>query len=145
MELTGESGEDLYISCSMPSVECGTVGGGTVLGPQAAALSILGLQGPHPTNPGENAQLLARIVCASVLSGELSLMSALSAGHLVTSHMKHNRSSPHLANSLIPTTKDSGKSIFESVDSLGATVAKNLQLGNSLEELGGYAMGCKPV
>ena len=34
---------------------------------------------------------LLRIVCASVLAGELSLMSALAAGHLVRSHMKHNR------------------------------------------------------
>ena len=33
-----------------------------------------------------------RLVCATVLAGELSLMSALAAGHLVRSHLKHNRS-----------------------------------------------------
>lgn len=41
--------------------------------------------------PGENARKLARIVCATVLAGELSLMSALTAGHLVKSHLRHNR------------------------------------------------------
>ena len=37
--------------------------------------------------------MLARVVAATVLAGELSLMSALAAGHLVRSHMKHNRKS----------------------------------------------------
>ena len=40
---------------------------------------------------GENAGTLAKIVCATVLAGELSLLSALAAGHLVKSHMKFNR------------------------------------------------------
>ena len=31
---------DLYISCTMPSVELGTVGGGTILPPQAACLEV---------------------------------------------------------------------------------------------------------
>ena len=97
MEAIGEDGQDLYISCTMPSIECGTVGGGTVLKPQGACLQMLGIQGSHPTHPGENARLLARLVCASVLAGELSLMSALSAGHLVKSHMKHNRSALNMA------------------------------------------------
>ena len=44
-------------------------------------------------NPGANAQKLARIICASVMAGELSLCSALAAGHLVKSHMIHNRGS----------------------------------------------------
>ena len=57
---------------------------------------MLGVKGPHPTLPGENASQLARIVAASVLAGELSLMSALAAGHLVRSHLKHNRSTPKL-------------------------------------------------
>lgn len=85
-------GEDLLITCSMPSVEVGTIGGGTILLPQAAMLDLLGVKGPHPTNPGQNAQRLARIICAAVLAGELSLMSALAAGSLVKSHMIHNRS-----------------------------------------------------
>ena len=82
----------LQISVSMPSIEVGTIGGGTVLDPQSACLDLLGVRGAHPTHPGENARRLARIVAASVLAGELSLCSALAAGHLVQAHMTHNRS-----------------------------------------------------
>ena len=83
-------GEDLHVSCTMPSIEVGTVGGGTSLQPQQACLNVLGVRGAA-NNPGENAQKLARIVCATVLAGELSLISALSAGHLLRSHMQLNR------------------------------------------------------
>ncbi|KAF3921629.1 hypothetical protein AA313_de0208005 [Arthrobotrys entomopaga] len=84
--------DNLQISVSMPSIEVGTIGGGTILEPQGAMLDLLGVRGPHPTNPGHNAQRLARIVAGAVLAGELSLCSALAAGHLVRSHMQHNRS-----------------------------------------------------
>jgi len=87
-------GQDLRITCSMPSIEVGTVGGGTILAPQYSMLEMLGVAGAHPTNPGENARRLARIIVASVMAGELSLMSALAAGHLIQAHMKHNRSVP---------------------------------------------------
>lgn len=52
---------------------------------------MLGVQGAHHNKPGENATQLARIVCGTVLAGELSLLSALAAGHLVRSHLTHNR------------------------------------------------------
>lgn len=95
----------------MPSIEVGTIGGGTILSPQHSMLQMLGIAGPHPETPGENARQLARIVCAAVMAGELSLMSALAAGRtyfpfrfraqsltvsadLVKSHMAHNRSVP---------------------------------------------------
>ena len=78
----------------MPSIEVGTLGGGTILEPQSAMLDMLGVRGPHPTSPGENARRLARIVAAGVLAGELSLCRALAAGHLVRAHMQHNRSAP---------------------------------------------------
>ncbi|EPE09559.1 3-hydroxy-3-methylglutaryl-coenzyme a reductase [Ophiostoma piceae UAMH 11346] len=84
----------LQISVSMPSIEVGTLGGGTILEPQGAMLDMLGVRGSHPTTPGENARRLARIIAASVLAGELSLCSALAAGHLVKAHMAHNRSQP---------------------------------------------------
>jgi len=93
MEPTNE-GEDLLISVSMPSIEVGTVGGGTVLSPQRGVLEMLGLAGAHPTSPGHNARRLARIIAAAVMAGELSLMSALAAGHLIKAHMAHNRSQP---------------------------------------------------
>ncbi|KAF3849266.1 hypothetical protein F7725_015763 [Dissostichus mawsoni] len=77
MEGAGPEREDLYISCTMPSIELGT---------------MLGVQGTSSSRPGDNARQLARVVCATVLAGELSLMAALAAGHLVKSHMAHNRS-----------------------------------------------------
>ncbi|XP_009984742.1 PREDICTED: 3-hydroxy-3-methylglutaryl-Coenzyme A reductase isoform X2 [Tauraco erythrolophus] len=96
MERTGSTNEDLYISCTMPSIEIGTVGGGTNLLPQQACLQMLGVQGASQDNPGENARQLAKIVCATVMAGELSLLAALAAGHLVKSHMIHNRSKINL-------------------------------------------------
>ncbi|XP_014478645.1 PREDICTED: 3-hydroxy-3-methylglutaryl-coenzyme A reductase isoform X2 [Dinoponera quadriceps] len=100
MEPWGEEGKDLYVSCTMPSIEIGTVGGGTNLPAQAACLAMLGVKGAHATEPGENASKLARIVCATVLAGELSLMAALTAGHLVKSHLRYNRSSVTVSNSM---------------------------------------------
>lgn len=85
---------DLRISVTMPSIEVGTIGGGTVLDPQGAMLELLGIRGPHPTEPGSNARQLAKIVASAVLASELSLCSALAAGHLVQSHMQHNRKAP---------------------------------------------------
>lgn len=78
----------------MPSIEVGTLGGGTILEPQSAMLDMLGVRGPNLANPGDNSRRLARIIGASVLAGELSLCSALAAGHLVKAHMAHNRSQP---------------------------------------------------
>jgi hydroxymethylglutaryl-CoA reductase (NADPH) len=75
----------------MPSIEVGTVGGGTVLEAQSTMLDLLGVRGANQKNPGGNAQELARIVAAGVLAGELSLCSALAAGSLVKSHMALNR------------------------------------------------------
>ncbi|KAM6975916.1 3-hydroxy-3-methylglutaryl-coenzyme A reductase-like [Tautogolabrus adspersus] len=97
MEAAGLEREDLYISCTMPSIELGTVGGGTNLPPQQACLQMLGVQGTSSDQPGENARQLARIVCGTVLAGELSLMAALAAGHLVKSHLTHNRSKTNLS------------------------------------------------
>lgn len=91
MEPYGETGEDLYITCTMPSLEVGTIGGGTVLPPQGACLDVLGVRGAHKTEPAENAKKLARIICATVMAGELSLMAALVNSDLVKSHMRHNR------------------------------------------------------
>lgn len=95
------------------------MGGGTHLKPQAACLNVLGVKGADRSTPGMNAITLARVIAAAVMAGELSLIrcvhalvlrgtpshvplsspslprsrcSALAAGHLVKSHMKHNRS-----------------------------------------------------
>eukprot|EP01116_Phalansterium_solitarium_P009237 TRINITY_DN23303_c0_g1_i1.p1 TRINITY_DN23303_c0_g1~~TRINITY_DN23303_c0_g1_i1.p1 ORF type:complete len:544 (-),score=168.57 TRINITY_DN23303_c0_g1_i1:454-1956(-) len=84
-------GQDLYASVTMPSIEVGTIGGGTHLKAQGACLQMLGVKGSSPSAPGANSEQLARVVAATVLAGELSLMSALASGHLVKSHLKHNR------------------------------------------------------
>ncbi|XP_037808752.1 3-hydroxy-3-methylglutaryl-coenzyme A reductase [Lucilia sericata] len=93
MECWGENNEDLYMTCTMPSLEVGTVGGGTGLPGQSACLDMLGVKGANVAQPGENAKKLAQIVCATVMAGELSLMAALVNSDLVKSHMRHNRSS----------------------------------------------------
>ncbi|KAL2079688.1 hypothetical protein ACEWY4_025432 [Coilia grayii] len=105
MEGSGPTGEDLYISCTMPSLELGTVGGGTNLAPQQSCLKMLGVQGANQDSPGDNARHLAQVVCATVLAGELSLMAALAAGHLVKSHMTHNRSKVNLQETTGTCTK----------------------------------------
>jgi len=92
------------MTVTMPCVEVGTVGGGTVLAPQQAILEMLGTKGAHPTVPGQNAQQLARIIAASVMAGELSLISALAAGHLVRAHLVHNRSQLNTPNVSRPVT-----------------------------------------
>ena len=84
-------GADLHVSCTMPSIEVGTVGGGTILKPQHACLELLGVAGAAPDAPGSQARELATIVAGAVLAGELSLLAALSAGHLMRAHLAHNR------------------------------------------------------
>lgn len=81
---------DLWVSCTMPSIEVGTVGGGTSLPAQAACLAAIGVKGGG-ASPGENARKLAQVVAAATMAGELSLIAALAANTLVQAHMKHNR------------------------------------------------------
>jgi len=88
MEETPEG--DLWISCTMPSIEVGTVGGGTGLPAQAACLKAIGVKGGGE-NPGDNAKQLAHVVAAATMAGELSLMAALASNSLVAAHMAHNR------------------------------------------------------
>ncbi|KAL5212217.1 hypothetical protein ABZP36_023064 [Zizania latifolia] len=94
---TVNDGDDLHISVTMPSIEVGTIGGGTCLASQAACLNLLGVKGSIHGSPGANAKRLATIVAGSVLAGELSLLAALASGQLVKSHMKYNRSSKDAA------------------------------------------------
>jgi hydroxymethylglutaryl-CoA reductase (NADPH) len=89
-----EDGKSLHVSVTMPSVEVGTVGGGTHLPAQAGCLDICGVRGAAKgpdSQPGDNSRKFAQIVGSSVLAGELSLIAALAANHLVNSHMQHNR------------------------------------------------------
>ncbi|VVA95499.1 unnamed protein product [Arabis nemorensis] len=97
-------GKDIHISVTMPSIEVGTVGGGTQLASQSACLNLLGVKGASKEAPGMNSRRLATIVAGAVLAGELSLMSAIAAGQLVKSHMKYNRSSRDISGATTTTT-----------------------------------------
>ncbi|CAJ0913123.1 9986_t:CDS:2 [Entrophospora sp. SA101] len=99
------NGQDLHLTCTMPSIEVGTLGGGTILEAQSSMLEMLGVKGAHPTTPGKNAQKLARIICAAVMAGELSLCSALAA-----ESSSHKGSHNHMDSHHHETTNDSTSS-----------------------------------
>ncbi len=80
----------LYISIFLPSLEVGTVGGGTGLPTQREALQLLGVAGPGDP-PGVNSLKLAEIVAGAVLAGELNLLVALARGELASAHKKFGR------------------------------------------------------
>ncbi|KAI8636303.1 hydroxymethylglutaryl-coenzyme A reductase-domain-containing protein [Parasitella parasitica] len=131
------NGAGLHISCSMPSIEVGTVGGGTILAPQQAMLDMLGVRGPHPTDPGRNAQKLARIICAAVMAGELSLCAALAAGHLVKAHMQHNRGTAVTNPNTIPTDDEKKEKKSKKVPVTPASTPRSsLSRQNTLTEMG---------
>jgi len=78
---------NLYVSVYLPSLEIGTVGGGTGLPTQKESLRILGCEGGGKES-GENAKKFAEIIAATVLAGEISLLAALAAGHLAKAHIR---------------------------------------------------------
>lgn len=83
-------GKDLYVSVTMPSLEVGTIGGGSVLPTQKEALSIMGVAGGG-NPPGANSLKFAEIVAAAVLAGELNLIAAQSTRELGKAHKKLGR------------------------------------------------------
>lgn len=76
---------NLYASATLPSLILGTVGGGTALPTQKECLELMDCYGPG------KARKLAEICGALVLSGELSIAAALSAGHFSSAHKKLGR------------------------------------------------------
>lgn len=71
---------DYYLSITIPSLIVATYGGGTGLPTQQECLKMLGCDGAGKVHK------LAEIIGATVLAGEVSLMSAVLAGDWVTSH-----------------------------------------------------------
>jgi len=65
---------------------------------------MLGIKSAHYTSPGQNTQRLPCIIATSIMAGELSLLSALAAGHLVHAHLVHNRSQANTPTSSRPVT-----------------------------------------
>ncbi len=76
---------DLYVSVRMPSIEVGSVGGGTKLPAQAEALDMIGCRGDG------KALKLAELVAVTVLAGEVSTIGAQAAGHLGRAHSELGR------------------------------------------------------
>jgi hydroxymethylglutaryl-CoA reductase (NADPH) len=81
---------ELYASVSFASLPVGTVGGGTGLPTQRAALEMLGVAGGGDP-PGEHADALAEVLAAAGLAGELSLVAALGSRHLSSAHEELGR------------------------------------------------------
>ncbi|ESQ75499.1 hydroxymethylglutaryl-CoA reductase [Asticcacaulis sp. AC402] len=73
---------DLYACVTLPNIIVGTVGGGTGLPSQSAALKIMGLSGDN------SALALAEISASICLAGELSIMGALCAGEFASAHAR---------------------------------------------------------
>lgn len=80
-------GGDLYFAVTLPNLIVGTVGGGTGLHTQSQCMALLGCQGPGTANK------FAEICAATVLAGELSIISALSEGHFTQAHKLLGRKS----------------------------------------------------
>lgn len=76
----------VQMTCTMPAMEVATIGGGTSLSPQRSMLEMMGIY-KHP----EPKLRLASLIGATVMAGELSLMSAHTSSHLVSAHMNLGR------------------------------------------------------
>jgi len=76
---------DLRASVIIPSFTAGTVGGGTKLPTQQAALRLMGCEGK------DKARKYAEIAAGLVLAGELSIMAAIAAGHFSAAHKTFGR------------------------------------------------------
>jgi hydroxymethylglutaryl-CoA reductase (NADPH) len=77
--------DGLYIAITLPSLIVATYGGGTSLPTQTECLALLDCVGPGKVNA------LAEIVAGTVLAGEISLASAISALDWVSAHEQYGR------------------------------------------------------
>ena len=82
--------EGVYMSVYLPDVPLGAIGGGTTLGTQREALEIMGVV-VDDDNVGRAVLRLAEILGATVLAGELSLMSAFTSRDLARAHAELGR------------------------------------------------------
>ncbi|MEO1204694.1 MAG: hydroxymethylglutaryl-CoA reductase [Pseudomonadota bacterium] len=74
--------DGLFMSVTLPNILVGSVGGGTGLPTQTAALNLLGLKGAGC------ADALAEVVAATCLAGEISIMAAIAGGDFARAHQK---------------------------------------------------------
>jgi hydroxymethylglutaryl-CoA reductase (NADPH) len=88
LELAPTPGGDLYASAHLPSLLVGTVGGGSGQGTAAECLALLGVLGEGGAN------LLAEILGAVVLAGDLSLLASFCTHEFVDAHERLGRNRP---------------------------------------------------
>ncbi|MDO5847048.1 MAG: hydroxymethylglutaryl-CoA reductase (NADPH) [Methanocorpusculum sp.] len=74
----------LYAAVTLPSLQIGVLGGGTALPCQRECIALLGCADGNENN----AKKFAEITASAVLAGEISLLAALAAGKLGSSHKK---------------------------------------------------------
>lgn len=79
---------DLYVSVNLPDLLIGTVGGGTGLATQQESLSLMGLD---KGQEGKRSEQFAKIIAATVLAGEISLLASLEQGTLAQAHVRLGR------------------------------------------------------
>jgi hydroxymethylglutaryl-CoA reductase (NADPH) len=72
--------EGLFMSVTLPNLMVGTVGGGTGLPHQQAALELMGLAGEG------KARALAEVAAVLCLAGEISIMAAIAGGAFTRAH-----------------------------------------------------------
>jgi hydroxymethylglutaryl-CoA reductase (NADPH) len=80
----------LHVAVTIPDVMIAAIGGGTHVPCQNECLKILGIEGGGDP-PGSNGIKIAEVLGAAVLAGELSLVGAISAGHLAGAHARLGR------------------------------------------------------
>jgi len=83
-------GGSVYMSIYLPAVPMGAVGGGTALDTQNEALALMGIE-VDPERPGHAVLRLTEILGATVLAGELSLLSAFTSNDLARAHERLGR------------------------------------------------------
>lgn len=83
-------GGSVYMSIYLPAVPMGAVGGGTALDTQNEALAMMGVE-VDPERPGHAVLRLTEILGATVLAGELSLLSAFTSNDLARAHERLGR------------------------------------------------------
>ena len=86
-DVKAEEDGSLYISLYMPDLEVGTYGGGTHRETAKELLRASGVYG-EGDNDGKTKVMLAELIAAAALAGELNLLCAESAGVLAESHSK---------------------------------------------------------
>jgi hydroxymethylglutaryl-CoA reductase (NADPH) len=86
-----ESGKDLLLSVKIPSLMIGTVGGGTGISKQKTLIDFMLSDINNNNFEGKKSKLIAELIGASVLAGELSLNAALASQNFLQAHKKLGR------------------------------------------------------